>query len=366
MAKPYAFSFWQGVSGTPAYIEMCLETHQQVLGDDFEIVVLDLDSAKEWVPEHELLWAAATPRDQANSFSVEARHIAMFTGMLRAGLLARHGGLWIDADMLALPPLRLLAPLVDEYDLLCGELQGGGVSNGVLGARQSSGLIAAYWQNVLARARVKTKTGEGARWGEFGVYMLTDTFFDHEDANAWVAPWGAFDNLNWRLPRPTFERGTSIEALPPFAMDVCIFNNATAADVRRRTRAEILAEETIFSHGYRIAMGETTSRHLALTTTEQLRSMNRANLVWHTGVERRDTKRAQGRLRRMLTRTRTELERRTDQRDAARRRARRLRRQAAALEAQLNGRGRGAKTPEVFASVRRSIRALGPRRRSRQ
>ena len=357
VGRPYAFTFWHGVSGTPAYIEMCLETHHRVLRDDFEVVCLDADSVAEWVPEHELLWSAATPVEQANSFSLPARHVAMFTGMVRVGLLARCGGLWVDADMLALPPLRLLAPLIDEYDLVCGELQSGGISNGVLGARPGSRFIATYWETILERARAKTARGEGARWGEFGVYMLTDVFLRHGDENTWVAPWGAFDNLNWRLPRPTFEPGTGIETLPPFAMDVCIFNNATAADVRERTKADLLAEKTIFSEGYRVAMGQKVSPHLALRTTEQLRSLNRANLVWHSLREVRNAKRANSKLRRSVERLEVDLAQRTEQRDVARRRLRRARRRAAALEAELAGaRRRRAGLRRRVGAVRRKIR----------
>lgn len=320
-SRPYAFTFWQGVSGTPAYIEMCLETHQEVLGDDFELVHLDLDAVCDWVPEHELLWAAATPTEQDNSYSLEARHIAMFTGMVRAGLLARHGGLWVDADMLALPPLRLLAPLVGEYDLVCGELQNGGISNGVLGACSGSRRMRAYWETILERADERKGTGQGAEWGEFGVFMLTDTFLRHpeRDDGVWVAPWGAFDNLNWRFPRPTFESGSGIEVLPPFAMDVCIFNNATGDDVRKRTRSQLLAEQTVFSDGYRIAMGERESAHLAIRSSSQLRALNRANLVWHGTRELQGANNLATRVQERAERLEEDLRLRTEQRDTARR-----------------------------------------------
>lgn len=358
MTRPYAFTFWEtvGEGPGPGYIEPCLETQRRNLGEHFEHVHLDLASAREWVPEHAELWAASVPDEQGRSGSVEGRRLALYTGMLRVALLRRHGGLWVDADTLVLPRFGLLAPLVEEYDLVCGESSGGSVSNAVLGARPGSAFIAAYWEAIQRRIASRAAAGEtGTKWGEFGFRMLRSTLLETRGENCWIAPWGVLDTVDAHRPRPTFTPGATIEdSLSPNALGVSIFNNATEDVVRRRTPEELLAEESLFTIAHRAAVGAAPyPAHLALSTPGQLRGLNRVHLMVRrleqaevrlqklATARRRnaDLRERSARSAEQAERLRTKLARRTEQLTAARERAaaqraelKRLRRRVAELE----------------------------------
>lgn len=289
MTRPYAFTFWQPSGDTqPGYIDLCLDSQRRNLRERFEHVHLDFESVKDWVPEHELLWELAVPDGQDWSTSLAGRRLAIYCGMLRVALLRRHGGLWIDADTLVFPQFGLLAELVGEYDLLCGESSGAAgdneVNNAILGARPGSPVVTAYWQAIQDRIAAKQATGQtGVRWGEYGFRMLRNTLAQTGGAGAWVAPWGVLDTIDTHLPhndRRTFHRGATIEeSVPPFALVLSIYNNAVEHALQARSAAELIADETLFSAAYRVAMGEVDCAHLAIHNAAQLRALNRADLT---------------------------------------------------------------------------------------
>lgn len=284
LTRPYAFTFWESAGGgpDPGYISLCLESQRRNLATDFEHVHLDLSSAEQWVPEHAMLWEAAIPDKQGRSASLEGRRLALYTGMLRVALLRRHGGIWVDADTLLFPRFGLLAPLVEEYDLLCGESSGGSISNAILGARRDSSFIASYWAGIERRIAERAESGEvGTQWGEFGFRMLRTILMERRGDSCWIAPWGVLDTVDAHLPRPTFTPGATIEdSLSPAALDLSIFNNATEHDVRRRTAPELLAEDSLFAAAHRVATGAVDHpEHLSISTPDQLRALNSVHVI---------------------------------------------------------------------------------------
>lgn len=306
MTRPYAFTFWQQAGETPGYIELCQRSLRRNLPPAFEHVHLDLESAKEWVPEHEheMLWEMAVPADEGDSVSQDGRRIALFTGMLRVALIHRHGGLWVDADTLLFPQFRLLADLVAEFDLVCGEAATGNrPGNAVLGGRAGSPWFEQYWATILKRIELKrAQQDHGVKWGEFGFLMLRDLFLERGCAGAWVAPWGVLNTIDHQRSHLTFEPARTVaDTLSPNALGVSIFNNAISADLRALSVETLLADDTLFAFGYRLAMGDTESPHLNIRDSAQLRALNRANLL-HRHLLEDD-------------RLRTQLRKRTEQRD---------------------------------------------------
>ena len=323
MTRPYAFTFWQHTGETPGYIELCQRSLQRNLSSAFEHIHLDLDSAKEWVPEHELLWEMAVPAGEGNSASREGRRIALFTGMLRVALIHRHGGLWVDADTLVFPQFGLLADLVADFDLVCGEAATGNrPGNAVLGGRPGSPWFEQYWATILERIEYKRKQQNyAAKWGEFGFLMLRDLFLERGSERAWVAPWGVLNTIDPRLANMTFESArTAADTLSPNALGVSVFNSAISADLRALPAHKLLAGDTLFAVGYRIAMGEAESPHLNISDSTQLRALNRANLL-HRRLEEdarlrtqlRECTQQRDNLRQQLHQRNSQLDERTKQ-----------------------------------------------------
>jgi hypothetical protein len=307
------------VDESPGYIELCLRSQRRNLAAGFQHVHLDLESAKDWVPEHELLWQMSAPANEGNSVSHAGRRIAIFTGMLRVALLHRHGGLWVDADTLVFPQVQLLAPLIEDFDLVCGEAAGGNLGNAVLGGRSGSPFFQQYWAAILARIEQKrgSEDDPGAKWGEFGFRMASDVFHTLGPDKNWIAPWGVLNTIDHQLTRPTFEPGATIAgSLSPNALGLSIFNNGTAADLRARTAEELLAEETLFAASYRVAMGEGEAPHLCIRNADQLRALNRAHVTYRLSAEAERLVRRNDRLRDQNDALRARVERSVERRDA--------------------------------------------------
>jgi len=344
MTRPYAFTFWQDTGETPGYIELCRRSLQHNLPSSFEHIHLDLDSAKEWVPEHELLWEMAVPADEGDSVSREGRRIAIFTGMLRVALIRRHGGLWVDADTLVFPQFGLLADLVADFDLVCGEAATGNrPGNAVLGGRPGSPWFEQYWAMLLQR--IERKRGQQdytAKWGEFGFLMLRDLFLERGSERAWVAPWGVLNTIDHRLANTTFESARTVaDTLSPNALGVSVFNNAISADLRALPVHELLAGDSLFAVGYRLAMGETESPHLNIRDGAQLRALNRADLLHRQLAED--------------ARLRAQLRERTQQRDNLRQQ---LHQRDSQLDEQPGQRDARSRLEPALASVRATARRI--------
>ncbi len=280
MTRPYLFSFWSSPGPAPAYIALCRETIRHNLSGAFDIVELDFDSCAEWVPERDLLWAFSQPATEGRSYSQDGRRMALFTGMLRVALLARHGGLWVDADQIAFDNFTHLAPLVARHDLVAPETPAGLVSNFVLGACAGSGFAQTLWQDLLERIERKQQDGQTtAHWGEYGFNMLNHSWQAHPPDRPWVAPFGALMSFDTETPPALFEPGAAPQAvLSPLAIGFAIFNNGIGRAPRDMEAGALRDGTSLFSQIYAHAMGRSDALDgwLLLRTPEQLAAVNRA------------------------------------------------------------------------------------------
>lgn len=91
--KPKIFVFWaQGFENAPPIVQAA---HEQLLKlhEPDEVVSLDMGNVRDWVEFPDYVWSRA--EDNLTSFS----------DLLRAELLATHGGIWIDST--CIPAVRL-------------------------------------------------------------------------------------------------------------------------------------------------------------------------------------------------------------------------------------------------------------------
>lgn len=87
MNKPKRiFTFWEPKDKIPPYLQLCMETWKKFL-PDHEIVILDYDSLDEWLGKEHYLY------DLYVSYSLPKQADA-----IRAALLDKYGGLWMDCD----------------------------------------------------------------------------------------------------------------------------------------------------------------------------------------------------------------------------------------------------------------------------
>jgi len=93
--KPIIWMYWENQKGStkrPAYLDLCEETILQNCGNDFTIRRLDERSVQQYIPvdfkQYESIWS-----------------IPQKTDYIRLFLLAKYGGIWLDADIIMIRSL---------------------------------------------------------------------------------------------------------------------------------------------------------------------------------------------------------------------------------------------------------------------
>lgn len=295
--RPYLFSFWSSPDPMPAYVRLCRDTVFANLSDAFDIVDLDFDTCADWVPERDQLWQAAVPLAEGRSHSKTGRHFAQFTGMLRVGLLARYGGLWVDADQIAFANFAHLAPLVQTHDIVAPEEVRGLVTNPVLGACKGSDFAARLWQRILTRLDEKAAAGEtGCRWGEMGFRLLNNVWAEQPPARAFVAPFGSLVSFDTVNGPDLFGPGT--DRLSPLALGLSVFNSGLGDALRARSAEDLTTDDTLFAQALKVAQGDACLQDwLMIRDAAQLAALDRSGPVTARLSERHHSAELKTRLR---------------------------------------------------------------------
>ena len=105
--------------------------------------------------------------------------IAHRADFIRAFLLARHGGLWIDSDCVVIKSLKPLMDALNNYDFLGYRERSGEVTNNLMGASKNS-IIAANYYNLVCSILRDNKPIE---WLTLGSKALTSTL--NESSASW-------------------------------------------------------------------------------------------------------------------------------------------------------------------------------------
>jgi hypothetical protein len=145
--------YWEGEC--PEWIQACQRT---IFAHASDVRLLTPETFAQ-------LWD--TDRD-INLTRLRPAHRADF---IRAFLLARYGGLWIDSDCLIMQPLRAILDALREHDFIGHRERSGYVSNGFMGARPGSRIAATFYRRICAILR----SGQPLGWISLGGQPLTET-----------------------------------------------------------------------------------------------------------------------------------------------------------------------------------------------
>lgn len=155
------WTYWEGPC--PAWIERCRATITAHGGD-----VRHLDPA-----------TFAALRDRDRDIDLSALSPAHRADFIRAFLLARFGGLWLDSDCIVMQPLGGVLDVVREHEFVAHRERSGHVSNGFVGARPGSALARAFYESLCRILRARRPLG----WTSLGSEPLTQLLNDQ--AGAW-------------------------------------------------------------------------------------------------------------------------------------------------------------------------------------
>jgi len=140
-------------------------------------------------------------REEDCDIPIEKLYVAHRADYIRAYLLAKFGGLWVDADCVVLKNLDPLIGILGHWDFLGYRERQGHVGNNFMGAKQDSRIAAQYYKNVVDVLRRRQKFG----WLEIGAHALTAAI-DQRDSPFLQITTDLIQPICWSEPGRFFRR----------------------------------------------------------------------------------------------------------------------------------------------------------------
>lgn len=113
-------------------------------------------------------------RDRDREIDISNLCIAHRADFIRAFLLARFGGLWLDSDCIVLKSLEPLINILNDYDFMAFRERQGHLSNSFIGAPLNSKIAHSYYNIVCEILR----SGQVIEWLTIGSNALTDAIYN--------------------------------------------------------------------------------------------------------------------------------------------------------------------------------------------
>jgi hypothetical protein len=242
----HVWMYWEDLPGRkfPAYLDLCRETVRSHLGPSMALHLLDRTSVFDWLPDlDEAVWERLVLPAQRADYA-------------RTRLVFLHGGLWLDADCLAMRPLDELGAYLGEHDLVSwGADNQGRFFNNLFIGRAGAPLIG-QWIEGQDRALGTADDWSQLSWAALGSDAFYPLIRDAQYANIpsdQVAPvlWYA-----WRRFLSPFQSpATVLEADP---VTVMLWNKGMGPLLDARSAEDILRSKMLLSRLIRIALGKTS------------------------------------------------------------------------------------------------------------
>ncbi len=185
------WQYWTGPK--PPWIELCLESADRHIPAG-RLRRLDLES-------FERLHAESGGPASVNLRGLSPNHQSDY---VRAYLLRRFGGLWLDADCIVLDdPAAHILPLLARprprrsIDFVTYGYEADRATACALVAALAGSKIATTWHNQIA-AMLAPGTAPPAKWGAFGPDALTAAIHAHAEAPVLNLPWSLVHPIHFR------------------------------------------------------------------------------------------------------------------------------------------------------------------------
>ena len=145
--------YWEG--HLPAWIAECQKT---IFAHAPNVRILDAHGFDEL-------------REFDRDININELYVAHRADFIRAYLLSKFGGLWVDSDCVVLKSLQPILDLLQNYEFVGYRERSGEVTNNFMGAGKNSIIAQAYYQEVCRILRA----GEQIEWLTLGSKALTAT-----------------------------------------------------------------------------------------------------------------------------------------------------------------------------------------------
>ncbi|MBE9586618.1 hypothetical protein IM792_19370 [Mucilaginibacter sp. JRF] len=223
----YVWIYWEGTA--PEWIKKCRES---IFAHAPNVCLISPESFAEL-------------RDIDTDIDLSGLYVAHRADYIRAFLLARYGGIWIDADCML---MRSIEPLIDSlkhYDFMGYRERSGEVTNNFMGAPEGSFIARKYYNTVCDILR----SGQKLEWLTIGSKALTATI------NESGLPWHELDVMQvqpicWSNPQAFFKKGSyneHDEAFEDDAYSYMLSGNMVRGVVEKDAGQDLLADGTFFN-----------------------------------------------------------------------------------------------------------------------
>ena len=187
-------------------------------------------------------------RDTNHDIDLRQLHAAQRADYIRAFLLARNGGLWVDSDCIVMRSLQPLLDLLRQYDFVAHRERTAGVwANDLMGAAPGSKIASELYRHI----RAKLCSDSPLRWTTLGCMSVTQVL------RAADVPWFEIKTeriqpICWSTPGPFFRVNRLLEHERDFdGRAICyMLSNLTMQAMFEKPDVsnELLKEGTFFSY----------------------------------------------------------------------------------------------------------------------
>lgn len=184
--------------------------------------------------------------------------VAHRADFIRAFLLARYGGLWIDSDCIVMRPLEEALNALKEYDFIAHRERQGYYSNGFIGARPGSEIAAEFYLHICERLR----SGQSLGWISLGGEPLT-ALLRQTQARWRELPCDYIQPICWSRQEAFFVRGDADQharRIDHRALCYMLCNSEIRRYQAAHPGTDLLARGTFFRYLLTQAMDERSSQ----------------------------------------------------------------------------------------------------------
>ena len=167
--KPTVWQYWENTSGkeTPRYIQICMDSVKKACSvDGIDYIRLSPDTVKDYISDLPDNWSKLT-------------QIAHKADYLRAVVMYKYGGLWLDADTLVQSSIKPLLDDLSNSDWVVFADEKEEFSIGVIAIRKESPLLKLW----IDKMKEKLKTSSDFQWAELGYNILYPLWNDWKKKN---------------------------------------------------------------------------------------------------------------------------------------------------------------------------------------
>jgi len=192
-------------------------------------------------------------RDSDRDIDLSRLQVAHRADFVRLYVLQRYGGLWVDADCLAIQPLQSVLDLLRQHETVGHRERSGLASNGFIAARPGSSIVRAVYERVCETLRARRRLG----WTSLGSEPLSAVIA--EDAGGWYElPCERVQPICWSDPGAFFVERPAAEHERIFdrsAICYMLSNTRIRQHMARHPQADLLKDGTFFSFLLHRALG---------------------------------------------------------------------------------------------------------------